>query len=171
GGDAACTRGTEHGPLLRRRGSRRVLAGQSRPRLPSVYNTVTSWRGTQVRLPGQRGRACAHPLLAHRRGRPQSRSSRVLGEWAGPARGRCVSTGRTADREPGRHDATTRGSSQVRVHDSLIDMVGNTPLVRLKKVTEALGPNAPTILAKVEYFNPGGSVTDRIALRMVEAAE
>ncbi|MFE3461932.1 cystathionine beta-synthase [Nocardiopsis aegyptia] len=56
----------------------------------------------------------------------------------------------------------------MRVHDSLIDLVGDTPLVRLKKVTEGL---APTILAKVEYFNPGGSVKDRIALRMVEAAE
>ncbi|AFR10331.1 cystathionine beta-synthase [Nocardiopsis alba] len=56
----------------------------------------------------------------------------------------------------------------MRVHDSLIDLVGDTPLVRLRKVTEGL---APTILAKVEYFNPGGSVKDRIALRMVEAAE
>ncbi|MDE3721757.1 MULTISPECIES: cystathionine beta-synthase [Nocardiopsis] len=59
----------------------------------------------------------------------------------------------------------------MRVYDSLIDLVGNTPLVRLRKVTEGLGPNAPTVLAKVEYFNPGGSVKDRIALRMVEAAE
>ncbi|MBR8743172.1 cystathionine beta-synthase [Nocardiopsis sp. MG754419] len=56
----------------------------------------------------------------------------------------------------------------MRVHDSLIDLVGDTPLVRLRKVTEGL---APTIVAKVEYFNPGGSVKDRIALRMVEAAE
>ncbi|WP_306369224.1 cystathionine beta-synthase [Nocardiopsis sp. CC223A] len=59
----------------------------------------------------------------------------------------------------------------MRVYDSLIDLVGNTPLVRLRKVTEGLGPNAPTVVAKVEYFNPGGSVKDRIALRMVEAAE
>lgn len=59
----------------------------------------------------------------------------------------------------------------MRVYDSLIDLVGDTPLVRLNKVTQVLGPNAPTVLAKVEYFNPGGSVKDRIALRMVEAAE
>jgi len=52
--------------------------------------------------------------------------------------------------------------------DSLIDLVGNTPLVRLRSVTEGL---RPTVLAKVEYFNPGGSVKDRIALRMIEAAE
>jgi cystathionine beta-synthase len=52
--------------------------------------------------------------------------------------------------------------------DSLLDLVGNTPLLRLGRSTDG----APgTILAKVEYFNPGGSVKDRIAVRMVEAAE
>jgi cystathionine beta-synthase len=59
----------------------------------------------------------------------------------------------------------------MQVYDSLLDLVGNTPLVRLRKVTQKLGPAAPAVLAKVEYFNPGGSVKDRIALRMVDAAE
>ena len=61
----------------------------------------------------------------------------------------------------------------MQVHDSLIELMGNTPLVRLRKVTRRLGSGgrAPDVLAKVEYFNPGGSVKDRIALRMVEAAE
>jgi cystathionine beta-synthase len=61
----------------------------------------------------------------------------------------------------------------MQVHESLIDLVGNTPLVRLRKVTRVLpGAGAgPAVLAKIEYFNPGGSVKDRIALRMVEAAE
>jgi cystathionine beta-synthase len=61
----------------------------------------------------------------------------------------------------------------MQVHDSLIELVGNTPLVRLRKVTRQLPgvPAGPQVLAKVEYFNPGGSVKDRIALRMVEAAE
>ncbi len=61
----------------------------------------------------------------------------------------------------------------MQVHESLIDLFGNTPLVRLRKVTRGL-PGAgtdPAVLAKVEYFNPGGSVKDRIALRMIEAAE
>jgi cystathionine beta-synthase len=58
----------------------------------------------------------------------------------------------------------------MQVHDSLISLMGNTPLVRLRKVTSSL-PSGPQVLAKVEYFNPGGSVKDRIALRMVEAAE
>ncbi len=53
-------------------------------------------------------------------------------------------------------------------HDSMISLVGNTPLVRLNKVTEGI---RATVLAKVEYFNPGGSVKDRIAVRMIEAAE
>jgi cystathionine beta-synthase len=61
----------------------------------------------------------------------------------------------------------------MQVHDSLIELTGDTPLVRLRKVTRGLGSGgrAPDVLAKVEYFNPGGSVKDRIALRMVEAAE
>jgi cystathionine beta-synthase len=52
--------------------------------------------------------------------------------------------------------------------DHVVDLVGNTPLVRLNALVDGL---APLVLAKVEYFNPGGSVKDRIALRMVEAAE
>ncbi|MFE2038578.1 cystathionine beta-synthase [Streptomyces scopuliridis] len=53
-------------------------------------------------------------------------------------------------------------------HDSMISLVGNTPLLKLTSVTEGI---QATVLAKVEYFNPGGSVKDRIALRMIEAAE
>ncbi|MBP2038150.1 cystathionine beta-synthase [Streptomyces avidinii] len=56
----------------------------------------------------------------------------------------------------------------VQFHDSMISLVGNTPLVKLNRVTEGL---QATVLAKVEYFNPGGSVKDRIAVRMIEAAE
>jgi len=56
----------------------------------------------------------------------------------------------------------------VQYAESMVDLVGNTPLVRLGSVTEGL---SALVLAKVEYFNPGGSVKDRIALRMIEAAE
>jgi cystathionine beta-synthase len=59
----------------------------------------------------------------------------------------------------------------MQVYDSVVDLIGNTPLVRLTSVTAHLGPDAPTVLAKVEYLNPGGSVKDRIATRMIEAAE
>ncbi|UJW35117.1 cystathionine beta-synthase [Saccharothrix sp. AJ9571] len=52
--------------------------------------------------------------------------------------------------------------------EHIIDLVGNTPLVKLNALAEGL---KPLVLAKVEYVNPGGSVKDRIALRMVEAAE
>ncbi|MEV1144368.1 cystathionine beta-synthase [Micromonospora sp. NPDC049799] len=53
-------------------------------------------------------------------------------------------------------------------YDNVVEMIGNTPLVRLRSVTEGI---QATVLAKVEYLNPGGSVKDRIALRMVEDAE
>jgi cystathionine beta-synthase len=59
----------------------------------------------------------------------------------------------------------------VQYAESVVDLVGNTPLVRLSHVTRDLGPDAPLVLAKVEYLNPGGSVKDRIAVRMVDAAE
>ncbi|MFL6286896.1 MAG: pyridoxal-phosphate dependent enzyme, partial [Actinomycetes bacterium] len=49
-------------------------------------------------------------------------------------------------------------------YDSVIDLIGNTPLVRLHHV---IGDAVAPIFAKVEYLNPGGSVKDRIALRMV----
>ena len=57
--------------------------------------------------------------------------------------------------------------------ESILDLVGNTPLVRLSRVTRELGPQAdqPRILAKLELLNPGGSVKDRIGLPMIEAAE
>ncbi|MST32497.1 cystathionine beta-synthase [Acidimicrobiaceae bacterium USS-CC1] len=52
--------------------------------------------------------------------------------------------------------------------DSLLDLIGNTPLVRLDRTARDL---SCTLLAKLEYLNPGGSVKDRPALRMIEAAE
>ena len=52
--------------------------------------------------------------------------------------------------------------------EHIADLVGGTPLVKLSSVTEGA---AATVLAKVEYLNPGGSVKDRIALRMIDAAE
>ncbi len=58
-------------------------------------------------------------------------------------------------------------------HDSILELMGGTPLVRLSHVTRDLGPadRQPAMLAKLEMLNPGGSVKDRIALRMIEAAE
>ena len=52
--------------------------------------------------------------------------------------------------------------------ENIADLVGNTPLVKLNRVS---GDIACTVLAKVEYMNPGGSVKDRIAVRMIDAAE
>jgi cystathionine beta-synthase len=54
------------------------------------------------------------------------------------------------------------------VRDSILDTVGRTPLVRLNRMARGL---KATILAKVEYMNPGGSVKDRVAVKMIEAAE
>ncbi|KAI9760593.1 MAG: hypothetical protein M4579_001562 [Chaenotheca gracillima] len=56
------------------------------------------------------------------------------------------------------------------VMDSVTQQIGNTPLVRLNRLPQSLGVEA-TVYAKLEYFNAGGSVKDRIALRMIEEAE
>ena len=53
-------------------------------------------------------------------------------------------------------------------HDSVLGTIGDTPLVRLNEIGSDL---APTLLAKVEFFNPGGSVKDRIGRALIEAAE
>ena len=54
------------------------------------------------------------------------------------------------------------------IKDSILETVGETPLIRLSRIGQGL---APQIVAKVEYFNPGGSITDRVAMAMIEAAE
>src|SRR3954452_14404181 len=56
----------------------------------------------------------------------------------------------------------------MQVLETFLDAMGDTPLVRLHAVTRGL---APTILAKLEMLNPGGSVKDRIGIRMIEDAE
>jgi len=56
----------------------------------------------------------------------------------------------------------------MRIAASVTDLIGNTPLVRLNRVTEGAGA---TVVAKLEFFNPGHSVKDRIAVAMIEAAE
>lgn len=53
------------------------------------------------------------------------------------------------------------------IYNSPVELVGNTPIVRLNRVA----PEGVTILGKLEFFNPGGSVKDRIAKNMIEAAE
>ncbi len=56
----------------------------------------------------------------------------------------------------------------MRVADSVLDLIGQTPLVRLKRIAEGM---PATVFAKIEYFNPGGSVKDRIGAYMIEEAE
>ncbi len=56
------------------------------------------------------------------------------------------------------------------IHKKITDLIGRTPLVELNKFSALQGLDSP-IVAKVEFFNPGGSVKDRIALAMIENAE
>ena len=56
----------------------------------------------------------------------------------------------------------------MKIANNILETIGNTPLVRLNKVTKEVDA---TVLAKVEFFNPGSSVKDRMAVKMVEDAE
>src|SRR5688500_16369453 len=62
---------------------------------------------------------------------------------------------------------------RMRYVESVLGLVGATPLVRLSRVSRGIGPadRQPLLLAKLEMLNPGGSVKDRIGLPMIEAAE
>ena len=55
-----------------------------------------------------------------------------------------------------------------KIADSVLQLIGNTPMVRLGRIVE---PKMAAVLAKIEFFNPGGSVKDRICLGMIEDAE
>ena len=57
-----------------------------------------------------------------------------------------------------------------KIYGSALELIGNTPLVEVKNVEKSEGLEA-TVLAKLEYFNPAGSVKDRIAKAMIEDAE
>lgn len=65
--------------------------------------------------------------------------------------------------------ALSNASGEIGVADAT-KLIGNTPLVRLNKIPQSLGIKA-NVYAKVELSNAGGSVKDRIALRMIEEAE
>lgn len=62
----------------------------------------------------------------------------------------------------------TRTHADMTYADSVVELIGDTPLVRLNHVTDGL---AVTVLVKLEYLNPGGSAKDRIAERIIDAAE
>jgi cysteine synthase A len=65
---------------------------------------------------------------------------------------------------------TKINTTMTKIAKKLTELIGNTPLLELNKYSEAKGLETP-VIAKVEFFNPGGSVKDRIALAMIEDAE
>ena len=57
------------------------------------------------------------------------------------------------------------------IKESALDLIGNTPILKLNKYSKAAGVEGVNILAKLEYLNPAGSVKDRVAFNMIEDAE
>ena len=58
--------------------------------------------------------------------------------------------------------------NKINAHESILELIGQTPLIRLKRITKDIPGN---FYAKVEAFNPGHSTKDRIALHIIEEAE
>src|SRR4029078_3670742 len=109
--------------------------------------------------PSGADRPRGHPRLGARHGR--GRLPHAVRGAAGAVPG-----GRRHVPRPGRGRVGFRRVA--REFPTLLDLIGNTPVVRLQKIGRDLGP---TLLAKLEYLNPGGSNNDRIALSMIDEAE
>jgi hypothetical protein len=62
---------------------------------------------------------------------------------------------------------TLPSKASARIGDSILDTIGDTPLVRLSRIGAGLRPQ---LMAKLEVFNPGGSIKDRVAVALIEAA-
>jgi cysteine synthase A len=72
--------------------------------------------------------------------------------------------------QPAYDAASHKRQGRGKIYDSIIDTIGDTPLVRLPNLTRALKPKGE-VVAKLEFFNPIGSVKDRIGVGMIEALE
>jgi cysteine synthase A len=100
-------------------------------------------------------------VLAHSRKLPVMKNSRHFTHFAATQESAMEASSATrAVHRPGRG----------RVFDSIVDAIGDTPIVKLGKLPQAHGAHA-TILAKLEYFNPAASVKDRIGAAMIIAME
>src|SRR5207244_11638645 len=76
--------------------------------------------------------------------------------------------GQHSDKPHQRQSVRKRAFVRTEIHNTILDVIGNTPLVRLTKVAAEV---KPAILAKLENLNPGGSEKDRIGRDMIEEAE
>ena len=139
------------------------MAGPGRPR---PYHPLDSGGGSPVgspdRAPGEPRLGPEHAVETRRRAR-RVRRRRTQLPTASLRAAPVVPTTSCYARVDGYID-------RVKYVNSLLDLIGNTPLVRLPTATVG-GAEGPLVLAKVEYLNPGGSVKDRIAVRMIDAAE
>ena len=140
----------DHRARRRRRPRRRALAGRVHA------GPLRARRGLRRRLRVDRGPAGAREgPRRHEHRRP-----------AATAKRRCAN-GRPCTRSDDRSSPPTPRRRMNRAA-SITDLIGRTPLVRLNRISDETGAE---VLGKLESFNPGGSVKDRIGLAMIEAAE
>ena len=148
-----------------------IAASEDSAGLSKPYDHTRS-RGVVMRVDERAGAVDAHPPIECVAGERDTRDPPVSGPpaWSihlqyAVAKGP-IQFGSGAPEAHRR--AGTRMAGQWSTVESILDLVGNTPLVRLSKVTEGL---RPLVLAKLEQLHPGWSVKDRIGLSMLEDAE
>ncbi|KAG8799718.1 hypothetical protein FRC19_006561 [Serendipita sp. 401] len=74
----------------------------------------------------------------------------------------------TRSNDDSEHDLKTTQGRRDEIANGVPDIIGNTPLIRIRSLSQALGVD---ILGKAEFLNPGGSVKDRVAMKMIDDAE
>jgi len=89
----------------------------------------------------------------------------ILGVWRRAPAAKVI-TGKAGERPPVARGGT--GGQGMRIYENVEELIGSTPLLRLNRLGRGLGA---TILAKLEAFNPGGSLKDRISMAMIDDAE
>src|SRR6266704_5922754 len=172
-------------PSTRRRSPARQPSGLRRPSATASRSQRSSCSRSNFARWGRRGpeRSRSHqvprPLRSHHRRarrhqrvRDRVRRSCVLPTRRVPTRRECVRIRRDCARPRRTPTPVRRGRIRVPQHtkpyQNVLETIGWTPLIRINKVTR--GIRTP-VYAKAEFFNPGGSVKDRIGLAMIEAAE
>src|SRR6266705_1268277 len=153
-------------PSTRRRSPARQPSGLRRPSATASRSQRSSCSRSNFVRWGRRGpeRSRSHqvprPLRSHHR---RARRHQLVRDCV---RRSCVLPTRRIPTPPRRD--RTRVPQHTKPYDNVLETIGWTPLIRLHKVTR--GIRTP-VYAKAEFFNPGGSVKDRIGLAMIEAAE
>ncbi len=176
----------DHAHAVAERGGQRRIDRRRAPRPPASAPPSRDCRAAPARRTAARassiaassrivihGKPDARDAAAHERPPPVAREPVPADLDASSASAPSTSPDSATAPRRGRprarpYPATLSSRRRSEIQDSILDTIGDTPLVRLCRIGAGL---TPQIVAKLELFNPGGSIKDRVAIRLIEAAE